>query len=302
MRSVLTSERLNLFRKIRKEAGAWLLLLPSLLLFAIFVWHPLISGLVLSFFETKGFDIIKFNGLQNYVDVVSDSAFKTTLANTAFYTLWSLVIGFLVPVTVAVIINEMVHLNAFFRFSVYFPAMVPGVVTAIMWNFMLDPGEQGLFNTLLAFFGLSPSVWLLNPRMTIPLIVATMTWRGFGSTAIIYLASLQGVNHELYEASTLDGAGVWARLRYVTFPHLSNILNLMLIMQIIGVFQVMYEPLTMTEGGPNNASASLMLQSYFYGFRYFQAGRSMAVGAITFMILVPLIIFYFRANGKKDAD
>lgn len=129
-----------------------------------------------------------------------------------------------------------------------------------------------------------------------------MTWRGFGSTAIIYLASLQGVNNELYEAATLDGAGVLGRVRYITFPQISNIIGLMFIMQIIGVFQIMYEPLTMTDGGPNNASMSLMLQGYFYGFRYFEAGRSMAVSTITFFILVMLTAVYFKVNKDREAE
>jgi multiple sugar transport system permease protein len=134
------------------------------------------------------------------------------------------------------------------------------------------------------------------------LIVLVMTWRGFGSTAIIYLASLQGVNHELYEAAALDGAGVWRKLRSITLPQIAPIVGILLILQIIGVFQVLYEPLTMTEGGPNNASMSLNLLSYQYAFRYFQAGHSLAVGGVTFVILAVITVVYYRLNKQLQTD
>lgn len=287
---------------IKINTAAWLLLIPSLITFIIIVWMPLISGIVLSFFETKGYDAVKFVGLKNFIDVVQDSEFKSTLFNTFSYTFWSLLIGFLVPIFVAIILNEMVNFKAFFKFSVYFPTMVPGIACALLWYFMFDPGKGGLLNSILIQLGLPQSSWLQNPQLTIPLIVITMTWKGFGGTALIYLASLQGINQELYEAAIIDGANLVQRIRYITLPQIANIILLMLIMQIIGVFQVMAEPLTMTDGGPNNASTSLMLQSYFYAFRYFRADKSMALGVITFIILAILTVIYQVFSKKATLD
>lgn len=263
---------------------------------------PLISGIVLSFFKTKGYDAVKFVGLQNFIDVIQDSEFKSTLFNTVSYTTWSLVIGFLVPIVVAIILNEMVNCKAFFKFSVYFPTMVPGIACALLWYFMFDPGKGGLLNSILIQLGLPQSQWLQNPQLTIPLIVLTMTWKGFGGTSLIYLASLQGINQELYEASIIDGSNLIQRIRYITIPQIANIILLMLIMQIIGVFQVMAEPLTMTDGGPSNASTSLMLQSYFYAFRYFRADKSMALGVITFVMLALLTVIYQMFSKKATLD
>jgi multiple sugar transport system permease protein len=127
----------------------------------------------------------------------------------------------------------MVYFKSVFRFSVYFPPMVPGVATAVMWYFMFDPGQGGLLNTMLNSIGLPQLQWLQNPSLTIPLIIVTLTWRAFGGTTTIYISSLQGVNQELYEAATPDGADLWNRIRSITIPSISN-----------------------------------MLQSYFYGFRY----------------------------------
>ena len=294
--------RSSFLSTLKRDYKAWLLMLPSLILFAVFSWQPLISGVYLSFFKTKGYNAVRFVGLDNYKAVISDAAFTSALGNSFKYIFWSLLIGYLLPIIAAILINEMVHLKPFFRFSVYFPGMVPGMATAIMWKIFFDPNPTGLLNVLRTHLGMNPSMWLANPKLTIPLIVVTMTWSGFGSTTILYLANLQGVNQELYEAAEIDGAGFFSRLKSITIPSISSLLYLFLVLQIIGVFQVMEQPLAMTEGGPNNASLSLMLQSYFYAFRYFRADRAMAVGTITFLILIGLTVLYFRVNRNSDSD
>jgi multiple sugar transport system permease protein len=287
-------------RRLWRDIPVWGLVLPSLFLFIVFSWQPLVSGIYLSFFKTKGYRAERFVGLQNYAEVIRNSEFQQTLANTFSYVVWSLIIGFVLPILIAIIVNEMAHFKSFFKFSVYFPVIVPGIAAAMMWMFMFEPGAGGMLNLLLGKLGLGPYPWLQNPNWSIPLIIVTMTWKSFGGGVILYLASLQGVNRELYEAASLDGAGIMQRIRKVTIPQISNIIGIMFILQIISVFQVMYEPLTMTEGGPSNSSMSLMLQSYFYAFRYFDAGKSMAVGSITFIILLALTFVYFRVNRRAE--
>ncbi len=285
---------------IRKDIGSWILLVPTVIMFFITLWQPLVSGVALSFFETKGYDAVRFIGLQNYRDILTNSEFAASLINTFSYTFWSLAIGYLLPVVIAIMLNEMLHMKGIFRLMFYFPAMLPGMATSLMWYFILDPGEGGVLNMFLQSIGLPMSQWLQDPKLTIPLIVMTMTWRGFGGSMLIYLASLQGINKNLYEAASIDGAGFFKKVWYIQVPHMKNLLALMLIRQIIGVFQVMQEPLAMTSGGPNNASMSLMLSSYYYGFRYFEAGRSMAVGTVTFLILAVFTVIYQLTTRKKD--
>lgn len=290
----------KVWNAIKRDMGSWILLVPSVLMFFVVLWQPLVSGVILSFFKTQGYEAVEFIGLQNYKDILTNSEFLAALKNTFEYTGWSLLIGFLFPVVVAIMLNEMIHLKAVYRFVFYFPAMIPGMATALLWYFIFDPSEGGILNTILGILGLEPSQWLQNPDLTIPLIVLTMTWRGFGSSMLIYLAALQGINRDLYEAASIDGAGFFRKVRYIQFPHIKSLMGLMLIRQIISVFQVMQEPLAMTSGGPNNASISLMLSSYNYGFRYLEAGRSMAVGTITFLILAVLTVIYQVASRKKD--
>ena len=285
---------------IRRDWMAWCLMIPTLILFVFFAWMPLVEGIILSFFQTKGYEIVKFIGFGNYRDVINDRAFVAALVNCFKYLGWSLLLGFCLPIIVAIMINEVVHGGSAMRVAIYFPGMVPGVAVAMMWTFLLDPGAGGIINTILNALGLPMSQMLQNSKLTIPLIVMTMTWKGFGGTAIMYLASLQGVNQELYEAAIMDGAGIFKRVRHITLPSIYPIISLMFIMQIIGVFQVMYEPLMMTSGGPNNASMSLLLLGYQYGFTYMKAGHSMAVSSITFVIILALVVVYFRVQKHLE--
>ncbi len=299
---VREQRRSHVGRLVRSNFSAWVLLLPSILLFIIVMWRPILVGIVGSFCQMDGYTAVGFAGLDNYKAVLSDTTFLTALKNTFSYVFWSLVIGYLPPVIFAVMLNELVHWKSFFKFSIYFPTMVPAVAASLIWYFLFQPGEGGILNMFLGLFGLPSSQWLQNPNLTIPLIVFTMAWRGFGSSTIMYLASLQGVNGELYEAATVDGAGMFSKIRHVTLPQISGVMLLLFVKQIIGVFQVMVEPMTMTDGGPNNASISLNLQSYNYAFNYFQVDKSLALSVVTFLILIVLTVVYFKLNKRVSEN
>lgn len=282
----------------KRNLSAYLMMLPCLLLLYFMVWRPVVVGAGLSLFQLKGYTPVKFVGLDNYVRVLSDTLFLKTLWNTIQYVVWSIVIGFLPPIILAIMLNEMVHAQGFFKFAMYFPTIVPTVAASMIWYFLYQPDPNGLLNMLLKVFNLPPSVWLQDSRLTIPLIIVSMTWKGFGATMIMYLASLQGINQELYEAAKIDGAGALRRVWNITLPQIYPIIMLFLIRQIISVFQIMIEPMTMTGGGPNNASVSLALQRYNYAFTYFQPANALALGFITFVVLMSLTVVYFRMEKK----
>lgn len=284
---------------IKNDAIGWFLLLPSFLCFTIFIWQPLVSGIYTSFFETQGFELKEFIGLQNYKDIILDSSFMNALVNTWKYTLWSIVLGLFVPVIVALLLNEIFKGKTFFRFSVYFPCMVPAVVTSIMWLIMFEPSAGGFLNAVLAKFGVEPLQWLQDSNMVIPLIVSTMTWGGFGSTTILYLADLQSINTDLYEAIEIDGGGIFRKLRHITLPHMSGMIKMMFIMQIINVFQVFQQPLTMTGGGPNNASITLSMVAYNYAFTTMEVGKSTATSVVQGLMIAAFTIVYMKIKSKN---
>lgn len=286
--------------RLIRDLGAWLVMLPGLILFVFFIWEPLLEAIRLSLYEAKGMTLVRFVGLQNYIDVLKGPDFWPAVANTFKYLLWSLLIGFLLPMALAIGIHESVRGKGLYRTAVYLPNIVPGLATVFLWRYLFKSDAYGGLNMLLGMMGIPPQDWLNNAARVIPMIVITMTWKGAGSTALLYLAGLQGISPELYEAAIIDGANVRQRVAHVTLPQLYNLARTLLILQVISVFQVLYEPLVMTNGGPNNASISLMQLVYRYAFEKFEYSRASAVSVIVAVALILLTLVYNRVNKEKD--
>ena len=289
-------------QRLKNNISAWMLLLPVVIIVYLMVWRPTVMGAVWSFFKMKGYSAKEFIGFQNYYEVIKDTQFIPTMINTVKYVLWSLVIGYIPPVIIAILINEMVHFKSGFKITVYLPAVIPGIAATLMWYYMYFPDETGLLNMILSKFGIAPYGWLNDERFTILYIIISMTWHGFAGTVILYFASLQGISTDLYEAATIDGAGMFARFWNITIPQISGILLLTLISQIKSVFQVLESPLVMTGGGPNNASISVGFQLYKYGFVSGRVGHAMALGVIIFLILMVVTCFYFYLQKKVEKN
>lgn len=286
-------------RLFKRNWDGWLLMLPGLVLFAFFVWAPLVQNIIMSFCETTGFTIDHFVLFDNYKEVFNNPTFVKALVNTFKYIFWSIIIGFLIPIFLGLLLSEVLHFKTFFRLGIYFPSIVSGIAVVILWSYLFYPDSGSVLNQLLIAMGLPVSKFLDNPNLTIPLIVVTMTWRGAGGTVLVYLSALQNIDNSQYEAARMDGAGMWSRIRHVTLPHIMPTIRMLFILQIISVFQVFYEPLVMTKGGPNDASVSLLLLSYRYAFDDFNAGASAAVGVILAIIIIVLTVIYLRLSKPK---
>lgn len=286
--------------KITRNLIAWGIMLPSLALFVFFVWMPLAQSLRLCLYETKGFSTVRFVGLDNFAAVIAHPDFWPAVINTFSYTFWSLIIGFLVPIIMAVLIQEMVYGKSIFRIAVYLPNIVPGLATVFLWRYLFKSGGNGGLNMLLNSVGLQGGEWLSNATLAIPVIVVAMTWKGAGATTLIYLAGLQGINPELYEAAIIDGANVRQRIWNITVPQIFNLGRTLLILQVIAVFQVLYEPLVMTNGGPNNASVSLMQVVFRYAFERYDYAKATSVSVLISIALITLTLVYNRINRPKD--
>lgn len=286
--------------KFKKNISAWCILLPSVILMCYIVWRPIFISLYYSLFKMQGYNLVEFVGLKNYVDVLTDSLFLKTLWNTVKYVLLSAVIGFPLPIILAVMLNEIVHMKGFFKISLYIPAIIPGIAVSMIWYYMYFPDPSGFLNMVRSFFGLEPAAWLQDGRYTILYIVISMTWQGMGGTMIMYLAGLSGINQDLYEASKIDGAGFFRKIWHVTIPQMRSIFILMAARQVISVFQVMEQPLAMTGGGPDNESITLALQTYQYAFDQFQMSKALSLSTVTFLLLMVFTIGYFWLEKKLD--
>lgn len=284
----------------KRDLTGWFIMLPTILLFAFFVWEPLIESIRLSLYTAKGIRLQEFVGLQNYAKVLKHPDFLAAFSNTFVYILWSIIIGFFVPIVLAILITETTFFKSFFRVGIYFPNVMPGLAMVLMWGFFFRPGNTGVLNIILEKIGIAPQIWLTNPKWTIPLIVAVMTWKGAGSTAFIYMAGITNINPELYEAATIDGAGIFERMRFITIPNIFALGKTLLILQIIAVFQIIYEPLVMTNGGPNNASISIMQLVYNYAFRDFNYPMAAALSVMMSIVLIILSGMYFKFTASKE--
>lgn len=284
----------------KSDLVGWLVMLPALILFAFFVWEPLLESVRMSLHTARGVDLQEFVGFKNYIEVLNNVDFKAAFMNTFKYIGWSLIIGFFVPIIAAVFISETVHCKGLFRTAVYFPNMIPGMAVSIMWVYFFRPGETGVLNILLSKVGIEPSVWLNNAALVIPLIVIALTWKGFGSTSLIYMAGISGINPEYYEAAAIDGAGVFRRIWHITLPCILSLGKTMLILQVISVFQILYEPLVMTNGGPNGASLSIMLLVYRYAFSEFDYPNAAALSVMICIVLILLSGLYMKLTKSKE--
>ncbi|MGN0178612.1 MAG: carbohydrate ABC transporter permease [Monoglobaceae bacterium] len=292
---------LGRLKRFKKNYVGWLFAIPTIILFYFFVWRPIIIAISYSFFELKGFTPTNFVGLENYRIVLQDTNFLQTLLNTGKYVFFDLIIEVPLAFISAVLLNEMVHCKQYFKVVLYLPAIIPMVVSSVLWKAVYMDGAGGLLNMLRYYlFGAEPMQFLTDKNLVIPLIIIKMAWSGFGGSMIMYLASLQGVDKSLYEAARLEGAGLFSRIRYVMMPRMYGILLLVVIRQMIGIAQLSQEPLIMTGGGPNGASMSIGLQNYIYAFQYNQYSKSISLGVVTFLGLMIVTLIYFVLDRRVN--
>jgi multiple sugar transport system permease protein len=266
--------------------------LPMLVIFGLFSWYPIVRLVVTSLQETNLVDAPTWVGLQNFRDVIEDPLFRTAVRNTAYFAVLALVFGYPIPLVAAVLVSEARRLRGLYAVLAYLPVVLPPVVGVLLWKYVFyEPSSTGLFNTILGWVGLGPYGWLQSPGTAMPALVVESTWANAGATMIIYLAALTAVDPALYEAASVDGAGVFRKVWNITLPQLRGVLLVTFMLQIIGTAQVFLEPFLFTSGGPANSTLTVLLLVYQYAF-----GNSLGVGfgqaaALSLMLAVFLALF-----------
>lgn len=283
---------------LRDNSIPYLFLLPALLIFTTFCWYPIVRGFVVSFQKYDLLNPPQWVGWDNFRFVLSDPVFPVVWRNTVQYTLLGLLVGYLAPVALAAAVNEMVRGKSFFRLAFYLPVILPPMVAVLLWKWFYDQ-DTGLFNAILAGLGLPGQPWLLSPKTAMLSLVVQSTWAYAGGTMLLYLAALQGIPAHLYDAAEIDGAGFWGRLRHITLPQMQPIMLIMLVLQVIGTMQFFTEPFVMTNGGPANATLSVVMLLYRYAFRDYNFGAAAALGLLLFFVLVAFSLLYLRLTRKS---
>ena len=295
------AKKINRHGRRAEDLKAWLIMLPGLILMTFFVWEPLLESIRMSLYKTENIELVEFVGLKNFISVMGKSNFTQALVNTFSYTFWSLLIGFFLPILLAMLIGETVRGKGLFRTAAYLPNMLPGLAVIILWSAFFSGEKSGVLNIILSKFGVPPQTYLTRANLVIPIIICIATWKGAGATALIYMASMANVNPELYEAAAIDGASVWQRVVHILLPSIKKLAGTLLILQIISVFQIMYEPMVLTKGGPDNASLSLMQLMWQYAFGgAMDYGKASAVAVIVTIILLVMTMIYSHFNSKES--
>jgi multiple sugar transport system permease protein len=286
-------------KSLRRNLTAHGFLIGAVLCFAVFSWYPMIREFFLAFQKTDDGEV-SWVGLDNLTTVLNDPAFWQAWRNTLLFTVLALVFGFAVPFVVALVINEFRHGKGYLRLLVYLPVMLPPVASVLLFKYLYDPG-YGLLNELFGFFGLPEQQWLQDPDTSMLSIVIASTWMNMGGAALIYLAALQGIPGELYEAAELDGAGVFRKIWHVTIPQTRLILSLMLLMQIISTMQVFVEPFLLTGGaGPEGSTTTVVYLIYQYAFNFNNYGAAAALGLLLLVILAGFSAAYVKLNRAEN--
>jgi multiple sugar transport system permease protein len=289
-------------RKLKDNLTGHAFLIGAVACFALFMWYPMIRGVVMSFQRTRRGETT-WVGWDNYTRIIADPSFWTAWKNTFYFTALALVLGFVVPFFVAILLNEFRHAKGYLRILVYLPVMLPPASALFLFKFYAyDPSEAGLFNAILSGLGLPTSEWMQSPTMTMPAMVIASTWMNMGGAVLIYLASLQNIPGELYEAAELDGAGLFKRIWHVTIPQTKLILALLAMLQIVATMQVFIEPLILANGaGTQDSATSVAYLIYQHGFFQNDLNGAAALGVIMLLVLAVFSAVYVRLTTKEDS-
>ncbi|MFE2510898.1 carbohydrate ABC transporter permease [Streptomyces naganishii] len=291
-------------RRLAEQARAYAFLLGGLICFALFSWYPAIRAVVIAFQKYTPGQTPEWAGTANFTRVLHDPEFGAAWRNTLTFTVLALLIGFAVPFVLALVLNELRHAKAFFRVVVYLPVMIPPVVSALLWKWFYDPGA-GLANEALRALHLPTSNWTNGADTALVSLVLVATWANMGGTVLIYLAALQSIPGELYEAAELDGANLLQRVRHVTILQTRFVILMLMLLQIIATMQVFTEPFVITGGGPENATVTVLYLIYKYAFLYNDFGGACALSVMLLVLLGVFSAGYLRltrsGSGEEDA-
>ncbi|MFC4584876.1 carbohydrate ABC transporter permease [Sphaerisporangium corydalis] len=286
-------------RGLRRNLTAYGFLCGALICFAFFSWYPMVREFLLSFQKTNFVGPPEYVGLDNFQTVIEDSAFAPAWINTAMFSGLALIVGYAVPFVAAIVLNELRHARAYLRFVVYLPVMLPPAVAVLLFKWFYDPGA-GLFNQILGLAHLPALSWLDSTSTALISLVIVSTWMNLGTGTLIYLAALQSIPSELYEAAELDGAGLFKRVWHVTIPQTKLILLVMLLLQIVATMQVFIEPYLLTGGGPENATVTVAYLMYQYAFSFGNFGGGGALGLMLMLVLMVFSAVYLRVSRDNQ--
>jgi len=289
----------GLRRRFFDNVTGWLFLLGATVCFAFFSWYPMVREFIMSFQRTRR-GVTTWVGWDNYVRMWNDPSFGQAWRNTLEFTVLALLLAYVLPFFVAILFNEFRHAQGFLRVLVYLPVMLPPASALYLFAYAYFPDNSGIFNYVLHSLHLPTSQWVQSPSMTIPSLVLASTWINIGGSVLIYLAALQNIPGELYEAAELDGAGLFRRIWTVTIPQTRLILSLMFMLQVVATMQLFIEPVILANGdGVEGSAESVVYLMYQHAFNFNDLNGGAALGVMLLVVLAGFSGLYAWLGPNK---
>lgn len=288
-------------RKLKRKNTllAWSFIAPNFIGFLIFTLVPVVFSLILAFMKWDSFSTPEFVGLQNFTRMLSDDTFWLSLKNTFLYTIGVVPLTLVCSLGLAILLNQKIKGVKFFRTAFFFPYVTSLVAIAVVWSMLFHP-TMGPINQFLRVVIENPPGWLSSSDWALTAIIIVSVWRGMGYYMILYLAGLQGISKELYEAAAMDGANKWKQFIHITVPALRPTTFFVTIMLVINCFKIFDLVQVMTDGGPGRATNVLVYQVYSEAFVKFNFGYASAIAMVLFVIVLVITVIQFKWNQIRE--
>jgi len=291
---------------VRVGHAGWAFAAPALLIITVFFFVPVLAALIVSLTDFDLYALadirnLRFVGLDNYRQLLHAPQFWRAVANTGYFVAVGVPLSLAASLASALLVNSrLAYFSAFFRTALFAPVVTTLVAVAVVWRYLLHT-RYGLINYALAHVGIHPIDWLGDPHWALPAIILFAVWKNFGYNMVIFMAALQGIPADLYEAARLDGASRWQEFGRITLPMLRPTLLLVSILTVAGYFQLFAEPYVMTQGGPLQSTVSVLYFMYEEGFKWWNLGSASAVAFLLFLMILAVTALQVRLTRDAQA-
>lgn len=287
-------------RRLLENLEAYAFLLPAAIVLGVFHFFPIIFAFFVSLLRWNMIDPVRpYVGIGNYTRLLHDEKFLAALGNTTYFAVVSVGVAIPLALVFAVLLNRKLMGMSWYRTAFFIPYVTSFAAAAMVWGWLYHPNQFGLLNYLLGKIGIPPQEWLLNPAQAMPALIVVSVWSFLGRDIVIFLAGLQNISQEYYEAAQIDGANNLQLFRYVTLPLLSPTTYFILVISMIGAFKVFALPLFLTGGGPLDRTFTIVFSIYQQGFQYFRMGYASAQAYALFAIIFIITMLQRQVLARR---
>ena len=291
-------------KKLKKELPFLAFIVPAFIVYTVLTMYPLIQTIWLSFTNWDGYSMsnLSFVGLENFKAVLADKSMKSALLNTLFYSVIFPILTTIFAIPLSLALNSKMKSRNLQRAIFFFPSVPSAIILGYLWAYILAPTSSGLLNKFLGLFGVDPVLWLSTPKTAMFSVIMVNLWSVLGWHACIYLAQLQSIPAEYYEAATVDGANTWQKFRYITFPMLASAMTVSVMLLLVNSMKIFDLPFALTNGGPGTSTTMISQIIIKTGFVEKSYGKATAMSAIFFVFIAVISIVQLNTMKKREVE